>query len=281
MLTDVLTDTGPLGIEVVAEPLTAARRAQTTADVAKKIEQQFSSPPLCEGGSAATLVPAPPSTAQEAAGAGFTRGQLVEVGSAREIVKTLDAEGKLDGVPFMPEMAVHCGRNFRVYRRADITCVEGHGLRRMEDTVFLEDVRCNGSAHDGCQRRCLIFWKEAWLKPADHSPLVADKETEREATTVLVKLPTREQNRYLCQSTALATATANLPGWNLYLHAAIPRRRTHRHAVATDRRSGPGEYVASPFRFQRDWRSYRSEVAVVQDQSGATARRMGQNKITG
>jgi hypothetical protein len=31
----------------------------------------------------------------------------------------------------------------------------------------------------------------------------------------LVKLPTREQNRYLCQSTALATATANLPGWNL------------------------------------------------------------------
>jgi hypothetical protein len=215
MLTVVPMDLGPLGSEVVAGLHTTVGRAQTMAGIAEKIEQQSSIPRLREEGNAPTLTPTPPSAAQKPEDARHTRGQLVEVRSAREIVATLDTAGKLDGIPFMPEMAVYCGRSFRVYRRADITCVEGHGMRRMDDTVFLEDVRCDGSAHDGCQRRCLIFWKEAWLKPADHSPLMADKESEREAVAVLVNLPTREQNRYLCQSTALATATANLPGWNL------------------------------------------------------------------
>ena len=28
-------------------------------------------------------------------------------------------------------------------------------------------VRCDGSAHDGCQAGCLLFWKLAWLKAAD------------------------------------------------------------------------------------------------------------------
>ena len=40
-------------------------------------------------------------------------------------------------------------------------------MRLMKSAVFLADVRCDGSAHDGCQRNCLIFWKEAWLKPVD------------------------------------------------------------------------------------------------------------------
>jgi hypothetical protein len=34
----------------------------------------------------------------------------------------------------------------------------------MANAVHLEDVRCDGGAHEGCQAGCLIFWKEAWLK---------------------------------------------------------------------------------------------------------------------
>ena len=30
--------------------------------------------------------------------------------------------------------------------------------------VHLE-TRCDGSAHGGCQASCLLFWKDAWLKP--------------------------------------------------------------------------------------------------------------------
>ena len=67
---------------------------------------------------------------------GFRRGDVVEIRSAKEIAATLDASGCLDGLAFMPEMAVHCGRRYRVQSRASKTCVEGLGLRRMSGTVF-------------------------------------------------------------------------------------------------------------------------------------------------
>jgi len=96
-------------------------------------------------------------------------GDLVEVRSKTEILATLDADGRLDGMPFMPEMLQYCGRRFRIHKRAHKTCdfVTNTGSRRLPGTVHLEDVRCDGSAHAGCQAQCLIFWKEAWLKPAD------------------------------------------------------------------------------------------------------------------
>ncbi len=147
----------------------------------------------------------------------FTRGQFVEIRSAREIAATLDSDGKLDGVPFMPEMARYCGRSFRVFRRADITCVEGYGLRRMSDAVFLDELRCDGSAHGDCERRCLMFWKEAWLKPAKpaKSALAPETKWPSQFAHPLPNLPTRKYDRYSCQSTALATATTDLPKWKL------------------------------------------------------------------
>lgn len=95
-------------------------------------------------------------------------GEMVEVRSEAEILATLDAVGRLDGQPFMPEMLKFCGKQFRVYKRADKTCdtISSSGSRRMWNTVYLEDLRCDGAAHDGCQARCLVFWKEAWLKRA-------------------------------------------------------------------------------------------------------------------
>lgn len=215
-LADLPTNSGSFGNDAVAGVLAKTGCARTMADVGAKLEEPFGILRLRENCKPPRTF-SQPTAAQKAERGRLTRGQLVEVRSAREIAATLDADGKLDGVPFMPEMAIQCGRRFRVFRRADITCVEGHGLRRMNAAVFLEDVRCDGSAHDGCQRRCLIFWKEAWLKPVDviGSPLNVDQRLESEAASALVNLPTRENSRYLCQSTVLATATVDLPSWNL------------------------------------------------------------------
>jgi hypothetical protein len=147
----------------------------------------------------------------------FFRGQLVEVRSRAEIAATLDADGKLDGVSFMPEMARYCGNQARVFRRADKTCVAGAGLRRMSATVFLEDLRCDGAFHDDCQRNCLFFWKEAWLKPAaSHTaPRQADATLDRAATLWISQLPTRQDGLYSCQSTQLFGATQTLSRWNV------------------------------------------------------------------
>ena len=93
-------------------------------------------------------------------------GDVVEVRSKSEILATLDANGSKEALPFMPEMLQHCGKKFRVYKRADKACdtVAKTGARRMENSVHLENVRCDGLAHGGCQAGCLIYWKEAWLK---------------------------------------------------------------------------------------------------------------------
>jgi hypothetical protein len=99
------------------------------------------------------------------AGRRLRRGDVVEVLSRQEILATLDEDGCLDGLPFMPEMIRFCGERRRVYRRAALVCVENvEGRRWMKDAVLLEEASCDGSAHDGCQRDCLIFWKEAWLR---------------------------------------------------------------------------------------------------------------------
>ena len=66
----------------------------------------------------------------------------------------------------MPEMLQFAGKQLRVSKRAFKTCdqVKNSGMYRMERTVHLEGVRCDGSAHGGCTSRSLIFWKEGWLK---------------------------------------------------------------------------------------------------------------------
>jgi len=216
-LMDMPTNSAAFGSEAVEEVLAKAECAQMMADIEVTLEERLNILRFMGNHRPPMPALAQPTAAQKYERMRLTRGQLVEVRSAQEIAATLDADGKLDGVPFMPEMALQCGRRFRVFRRADITCVEGHGLRRMNDAVFLEDVRCDGSAHDGCQRHCLIFWKEAWLNPVDvvGSRPTVNPQWESESSGALLNLPTRDSNRYLCQSTLLATATTDLPSWNL------------------------------------------------------------------
>lgn len=145
------------------------------------------------------------------------RNDRARVKSAVEILATLDANGRLNGMPFMPEMIPFIGRTVTVRRRADRTCIEGQGLRTLTQTVFLEDARCDGAAHDGCQRGCALFWNEAWLA-ADDGALSAkvdapvDTGAEAEARRRLSGFAVRDGERYLCQSTALAAAAGPPPG---------------------------------------------------------------------
>ncbi len=163
-------------------------------------------------------------------------GQLVEVRNLEEIRATLDEEGKLEGIPFMPEMARYCGQQFMIFRRADKTCVEGHGIGRLSGTVFLEGLRCDGAMHDGCQRGCLFYWKTAWLKrveakapvqtaPVQEAPI---QPVESAVDAVAPEPSTTRDGRYYCQSTELAAAVSPLSRWNPwgYFHDLFVRETT-------------------------------------------------------
>jgi 2-polyprenyl-6-methoxyphenol hydroxylase-like FAD-dependent oxidoreductase len=145
----------------------------------------------------------------------FYSGDSVRVRSAVEILASLDMDGTLDGLPFMPEMVPLIGQSMRVFRRADRTCVEGHGLRGMKDVVFLDQQRCDGRAHDNCQRDCLMFWKEAWLMP-DGPAVTPTPKAEMAARETLLNLATRGlDGRYVCQSTELARASYTISRMHL------------------------------------------------------------------
>jgi hypothetical protein len=162
-------------------------------------------------------------------------GDWVEVRSKDEILQTLDEKGQLDGMPFMPEMFAFCGKRFAVYKRAHKTCdtvfpVRG---RRVDQAVHL-DTRCDGSAHGGCQASCLIFWKDAWLKPVcENSPnksgrihavtppgtntqLPADGCTESDVWDEASVISENGTDRsFVCQATRLPYATSDLAWWDI------------------------------------------------------------------
>jgi hypothetical protein len=115
-------------------------------------------------------------------------GEVVEVRSAAEILATLDADGTIDGMPFMPEMLRYAGQRLSVSRRVEKLCdtIAWTGSRRMRDTVYLEDLRCDGSGHGGCQAGCMLYWKEAWLKRVDGEPASVDEDAERRLEQIAV-----------------------------------------------------------------------------------------------
>jgi hypothetical protein len=157
-------------------------------------------------------------------------GDWVEIRSKDEILSTLDSDGRLEGMPFMPEMFAFCGKRFQVYKRAHKTCdtvfpVRG---RRVDRAVHLE-TRCDGSAHGGCQAGCLLFWKDAWLKPVSwqspstavasaltscSSGSAACAESEVWAGTADANASGRDPV-YVCQATRLPYATTSLEWWDV------------------------------------------------------------------
>jgi hypothetical protein len=137
-------------------------------------------------------------------------GDLVEMKTPDEIVQTLDAEGASDHLPFMPEMLESCGRRFRVSRRALTVCFSGPGSRRgfrADDVVTLDGVRCSGAAHDGCQKACMIFWREAWLRKVEDTAVQSQVDSPgMDRLRAHLKVSTSAKI-YYCQASELSRAT--------------------------------------------------------------------------
>jgi hypothetical protein len=160
----------------------------------------------------------------------------VEVRTAGEILATLDENGRLQELPFMPEMVRYCGRRFTVERRADKLCdtIATLKSRRIPDAVLLDDLRCDGSGHDGCQAECRYYWKEAWLRRVAPSEPVS--EVDASAVAHLTDLATGNateigddgSRRYRCQATEMVLASQELstfapgPYLNEYRSGNVP-----------------------------------------------------------
>ena len=160
-------------------------------------------------------------------------GEWVRVKSKEEILKTLDKNGRLEGLPFMPEMFQYCGQRVRVFKRAHKTCdtlagpVTGYVGRKIDGCAHLE-FRCDGKAHGGCQAACLLFWKEAWLErdedaatgaqtaaPARVSSLPSSNAcTEQDVVRATRASASGREPRYVCQATELHAFSQPLKWWD-------------------------------------------------------------------
>jgi len=161
--------------------------------------------------------------------ADFKVGDWVEVRSKEEILATLDHSAQLDGMPFMPEMFQYSGRRLRVYKRAHKTCdtVNDYKGRKLNDSVHLEGLRCDGGAHGACEAGCLIFWKTAWLRRAPEGESRQERSTDRRQETAprggclesdVVAAAVRTDGDtpvYACQATLLPSFTEPLSTWEL------------------------------------------------------------------
>jgi hypothetical protein len=135
-------------------------------------------------------------------------GDWVEVRSREQILATLDRDGNLDGLPFMPEMAGHCGRRHRVQAVMTKICGGGEGMRAVlgEPLLLLDGLRCDGTSHGLCSRACTLLWRPAWLLPSPGAPEGA----HRQGDDARADWPYRTQEEggaYVCQATALPNAT--------------------------------------------------------------------------
>ena len=140
-------------------------------------------------------------------------GQVVEVRPAAEILATLDDDAATDALPFMPEMLRFVGRRFTVSAHAVKLCdtrSDGTGNRLFQDTVYLDDLRCDGSGHDGCQAGCRLLWRTAWLRPVteDDAPESGD---DAELIRRTQAATTCGEGVYRCQATELGAASEEFP----------------------------------------------------------------------
>src|SRR5262249_19599903 len=144
-------------------------------------------------------------------------GDRVEVRSLQEIRATLDESGCLQGVPFMEETAGFCGRQFRVFRCVDKVFDYGRSgrLRRIEDVVLLTGLRCDGSAHGGCQASCYLLWKTAWLRRVPENGTRVDDHRPDPTPKRPPALEDAGRSSYTCQFTQLSAASRPLSRWDL------------------------------------------------------------------
>ena len=164
---------------------------------------------------------------------------VVRVRSREEILATLDANGRLNGQPFMPEMLQFAGRELPVSAVAHKTCDTinrpSTGLRQLDHTVHLVGARCDGSAHGGCQAGCLLFWREEWLETPDGIPLrVQPPELSPAATEktlhddTVAGIDVDGATLYRCAATELLEASSPLPSYKIPQYVADVRSGNYR-----------------------------------------------------
>lgn len=99
-------------------------------------------------------------------------GEKVRVKSHDEILETLNADGKFQGLSYTPAMRKYCGGTYTVLKRVNLVFDERRWkLSNIRHVVLLEEVYCDGAGGpgkdwDGCDRTCFIWWKEGWLERA-------------------------------------------------------------------------------------------------------------------
>jgi len=173
---------------------------------------------------------------------------------------TLDDRAATEGMPFMPEMLQYTGRRFTVSRRVEKICdtvgkvsPEPSVSRRMQRTVFLDDLRCDGSAHGGCQAGCRLYWKEDWLKVIDSDTSAADTEPPNASLAALTQASTTaERDRdgqrekvFRCQATEARIASEPLSTFDprQYIREVTAGNHSAAHVVS----------VLGPAALERGW----------------------------
>jgi hypothetical protein len=144
-------------------------------------------------------------------------GDVVEVRPAAEILATLDDDACTGALPFMPEMLRFVGGRYTVAavaRKVCDTTRDGTGNRLLHDTVLLDDLRCNGSAHGGCQAGCRLLWRGAWLRRiSPQADAVSDggapelEARARAGTKRLREIEGKTVETFRCQATELVAAS--------------------------------------------------------------------------
>jgi hypothetical protein len=221
--------------------------------------------------------------------------EVVEIKSAAEILATLDSDASLDAMPFMPEMLQYAGKRVTVSRRVEKICDTVSGgppnSRRMHDTVLLEDLRCDGSSHGGCQAGCRLYWKESWLRRVEPgsepdrrngdapASLARDdaraelEELARGSTRTVRDLDGAPAEAYRCQATEALRATEPLSSYDLRQYvrefrsgnvglphllrvgvravSSLVRRRLRLLSHQPLRQSGVAALIRHPLRFLR------------------------------
>jgi hypothetical protein len=81
-----------------------------------------------------------------------------------------------------------------------------------EDVVLLAGVRCSGADHDGCQKACNIFWREAWLRKVDDARPARLTQDGHQRLRARLKTVSGA-NTYFCQSSEILRATVGLSRW--------------------------------------------------------------------
>jgi hypothetical protein len=101
---------------------------------------------------------------------GLREGERVRVRPWAEIETTFDRDERTGGLGWMPLQKEFCGGTYKVARKVDRFFDERtRRMLKVKDVVLLDGVHCVPAKnipydYAGCQRMCLLFWKEAWLE---------------------------------------------------------------------------------------------------------------------